>query len=183
MALDLANGYARKDAASASNVYYAYIINQDAADTDKVFALRRVTNVAGVETVTWANGSRNFFASSWAGRTYSFAAPGGSLELAATSSTISVNSAVTHRVANFSWTLLQGVNQYLVTSLDSSGRLLFPDGQPIQGQYVDRGHSTNLINTNTYTQNYLTAGTHSFRVTAVNVAGTTSSVISVNFPS
>jgi hypothetical protein len=46
MALDLANGYSKKDSASASNVYYGYSTNPNPADTDLTFAIRLVNTTA-----------------------------------------------------------------------------------------------------------------------------------------
>lgn len=178
MALDLANGYIRKDGSSASNVYYGYSFDSNASDTDKVFAIRRVTNVAGVETVKWTNGNSLSYTSDWAGRTYSFAAPGGNLNLTATTSTT-----LGYRIASFSWNSLNGVSKYLVTALDSSGKLIQVNGLPLNGHYVDRGYSSELLNLTTWTQYYLTSGTCTFTVRAENVAGFTSSTVTINFPS
>lgn len=178
MALDLVNGYSRKDSASASNVYYGYSIDASAGDAEKVFAIRKVSTSAGVETVTWANGSPNFYTSNWSGRTYSFSAPGGTLGL--TFSTFNGNF---KRTATFNWTALNGVSQYLVTSIEQNGKTLQSDGLPLQGQYVNRNWTSNLINLTTYDQSYLNPGTYTFTVTALNVAGSTSSTVTLNFPS
>jgi hypothetical protein len=70
----------------------------------------------------------------------------------------------------------------LITALDASGRLIQNNGLPINGQYVNRGYSTELLNLTSWTQNYLTSGTFSFTVRAENVAGFTSSTVTINFP-
>ena len=183
MALDLANGYSRKDSASASNVYYGYSVDPNASDTDKVFAIRRVTNAAGVETVKWTNGNFFSYTSDWTGRTYSFATPGGNLNLTASTSTLSINSIVTHRIASFTWSALNGVSKYLITALDTNGNLITIDGNPLRGHYVNRTYTAELLNLTSWTQNYLNSGTYTFTVRAENVAGSTSSSLTINFSS
>lgn len=178
MTLDLANGYIRKDGSSASNVYYGYSVDPNSTDTDKVFAIRRVTNVAGVETVKWTNGNQLSYTSDWIGRTYSFATPTGNLNLTATTSTT-----FGYRVASFTWSALLGVSKYLVTALDSSGKLIQVNGLPILGHYVNQTYSSELLNLTSWTQYYLGSGTCSFTVRAENVAGFTSSTVTINFPS
>lgn len=182
MALDLANGYIRKDGSSASNVYYGYSYNQNAGDNDKVFAIRRVNTVGGVETVTWANGSRNAYVSNWANRADSFATPGGSLNISSTNSTIFINSLPATRVASFTWSEISGVDKYLVTSKDESGKILNVDGSISGGFYVERQYTTDLYNLTSFTQNYINSGTYTFTVTAINVAGSTTSTVTINFP-
>lgn len=182
MALDLTNGYSRKDGASASNLYFGYSVDANVADSDKVFAIRRVTSVGGVETVQWANGNQLSYSSNWSGRTYSFSAPGGNLNISSTTSTTLVNSIPTHRIASFTWSALNGVSKYLISALDTSGKLIQKDGFPITGQYVNRSYSTELLNLTSYTQQYLNPGTYTFTVRAENVAGFTSSSVTINFP-
>jgi len=183
MALDLANGYTRKDSASASSVYYGYSVDTNAADTDKVFAIRRVSTAAGVETVKWTNGNQFSYISDWVGRTYSFAAPGGSLNITSTTSTITINSIVTHRIGSFTWSALNGASRYLITAVNTSGALINGDGTLLRGHYVNRSFSNELYNTTSWTQQYLDPGTYSFTVRAENVAGFTSSTVTINFPS
>ena len=182
MALDLANGYSRKDSASASNVYYAYEINSGASEGDKVFSIRRVNTTSGVETVTWANGSQTAFISNWTDRVSSFTTPSGSLNISSTYSTVSINSIPTYRAATFTWSAIPGVNQFFLTSKDESGRTLNQDGAPLQGFYVERTYTTNLFNLTTYNQSYLNPGTYTFTVNGTNIAGSTTSTVTINFP-
>jgi hypothetical protein len=189
MALDLANGYIRKDGSSASNVYYGYSFNSSASDTDKVFAIRKVSTAGGVETVTWTNGTPLSYINDWAGRTYSFAVPGGSLNLTYSTTTITETSTsgtysftyAKSRFASFTWSSINGVSKYIVTSKDGSGNLLGIDGAALRGQYVTRNYTTELFNLTSYSQGYLDAGTYTLTITAVNVAGSISSTTTFNF--
>lgn len=181
MALDLANGYSRKDGSSASNIYYAYSLNPNATDDDKEFSIRKVSLVGGVETVTWTNGSPTFFASDWTNRSSSFATPSGSLGITYSQNVIASGTTVNHRYVEFSWSLLPGADQYEVTSMSSQG-ILQKDGTRLLGQYVDRSYSENLINLTNYVQSYLNPGTYTFTVTTKNVAGYISSTVTINFP-
>lgn len=189
MALDLANGYSRKDSASASNVYYGYSVNSNPLDSDKVFAIRLVTNASGVETVKWTNNNSNSYVSSWSGRTFSFSAPGGSLGLTATTSIISETytigtfsiTSVKQRTALFSWSSLNGVSKYLVTSSDNSGRFLSQDGSILRSPYFNTSYGGELLNLTSYSQTYTDSGTYTFTVRAENVAGFTSSTVVINF--
>ena len=182
MALDLANGYSRKDGASASNLYYGYSVDPNAADTDKVFAIRRVVTTAGVETVKWANGNQLSYISDWAGRTYSFSAPYTGLNLTATTSTSTLNSIVTYRTGTFTWSSILGVSKYFVTATDTNGDLLSSDGLRLTGQYLNKSWTAELHNTTSWKQNYLNPGTYTVTVRAENVAGFTSSTVTINFP-
>ena len=174
MALDLNNGYQRKDSASASNVYYAYTSNPSAADTEKVFAIRRVNTAAGVETVTWTNGDPISSSDSWSGRTFSFGVPGGSLGLTCTS----ITSSNGFYIGTFTWSLLNGVSKYLISVTNSSG-IINEFGQNQQGPNY-RNFTTYLFNLTSWTQNFGSTGSHTFNLTATNVAGSTSSKVVVN---
>lgn len=175
MPFDLANGYSRKDSASASNVYYAYTTVQNPADTDKVFAIRRVNTAASVETVSWTNGDSISFNDSWSGRTYSFSTPGGNLNLTWSRVT------TPERLASFTWSQINGVSKYLVTVKDSSGNILNPDGTVYRSQFNFKSFGSNLFNTYAYTQGFLDAGTYSLTLTATNVAGSISTIGTFSF--
>ena len=189
MALDLANGYIRKDGSSASNVYYGYSYNQNAGDNDKSFAIRKVSTVGGVETITWTNGTQQSYINDWVSRTYSFTSPAGSIGLtySKTLSTETVTSGTysftfaKSRIASFTWSSINGVSKYIITSKDGSGKLLNVDGTPLSGQYVTRNYTTEVFNLTSYSQGYLDVGTYTLTVAAVNVAGSTSSTVTFNF--
>ena len=173
MALDLVNGYQRKDSASASNVYYGYTPNPNAADTDKVFAIRRVNTAAGVETVTWTNGDSISYNDSWSGRTYSFAAPGGSLGLTYTSVTYS------NGIYNstFTWSALNGVSKYIISVTNSNG--LIDEYGNRMNMLTGKTWTTYVFNQTTWTQPFGSTGSHTFTLTATNVAGLTSSKVTL----
>jgi len=175
MSIDLANGYIRKDGSSASNIYYGYSYNTSASDGDKVFAIRKVTTVGGVETVTWTNGSSISYLSSWTDRAASFTAPSGSLGL--TWSTY----LSPFYTADISWSLLTGVNIYQIIAKNESGSLLNMNGTRLEGQYVnDKTYTTEVFNTNSVSFSTPTPGTYSITIVGKNVAGTTSSTITFN---
>ena len=174
MALDLNNDYQRKDSASASNVYYAYTSNPNATDTDKVFAIRKVNTAAGVETITWTNGDPISYNDSWSGRTFSFAAPGGSLGLTCTS----ITSSNGFFIGSFTWSTLNGVSKYLI-SVTNSSELIDEFGTKVGGQYP-RSFTSYVFNQTSWTQNFGRTGSHTFTLTAQNVVGSTSSKVVVN---
>jgi hypothetical protein len=176
MSLDLTNGYIRKDSSSASNIYYGYSYNTAVADGDKVYAIRKVTTVAGVETVTWTNNSPISYASSWTNRAASFTAPSGSLGL-----TWSLSSGIFYG-AQVSWSSLTGVDVYYVTVKNQGGQLLNLDGSLLQGFYVnEKTYTTDLFNQTSVSVGFVNNGTYSVTVTGKNVAGTTSSTATFNF--
>lgn len=174
MALDLTNGYQRKDSSSASNVYYGYTPNINAADGDKVFAIRRVNTLAGVETVTWTNLNQLSYNDSWSGRTYSFSQPGPITGL--TWSLASGN----YYVAAFTWSSVNGVSKYIVTATNSSNKILNRDGS-ISLALNNTGYTVDLYNETKYTQFFLSSGTYSLTVSAHNAIGSTSSTAVINF--
>ena len=169
MNLDLANGYQRKDSASASNVYYGYAMTQNPTDADLVWSIRKINTAASVETVSWANGEPSAFSSSWTGRTFSFATPTGTLGL--TWSFLSTYNAI------FTWNAISGVNRYLIT-VSNSG-LLNRNGTLKQGPYITATYTSDYINQYTHVQSFLDAGTFSVTVTAVNVAGSLNATASI----
>jgi hypothetical protein len=170
MNLDLANGYQRKDSASASNVYYGYAMTQNPADTDLVWSIRKINTAASVETVSWANGEPAAFSSSWSGRTSSFATPTGTLGL--TWSFLPSNP----YNAKFTWNPITGVNRYLITV--SNNGLLNRDGSLKQGPYITATYTSEYINQYTHVQS-LGTGTFSVTVTAMNVAGSLNATASI----
>jgi hypothetical protein len=172
MALDL-NNYDRKDGASASNVYYGYVVNKNDSDSSKVFSIRKITTVAGVETSTWANGGPQSYSDSWTDRAYCFTAPSGSLGLTYT---------VSSMISNISWTGLTGVSKYTFTAISPNGYILQKGGAKLEGFFVDRTYGDVLFNVTNYSQSHLSSGTYSITVTAVNVAGSSSSTINIFIP-
>lgn len=175
MPLDLANDYSRKDSASASNVYYAYTVNPNAADGDKVFAIRKVSTTAGVETITWTNGNQMSYSDSWTSRTYSFGAPAGTLGFTYSKTTTQPY------VATFNWSAITGVSKYVITAKDANGALLDESGNLLRGPYVTRTFTTNLTNVTLWSQPFISTGTYSVTLTAQNVAGVLTASYTINF--
>jgi len=168
MALDLNNGYQRKDSASASNVYYGYSWNPNATDGDKTFAIRRVNTSNGVETVTWTNGDPVSYNDSWSSRTFSFSPPVGSLGLFGTTSN--------GYIGSFTWSSLNGVSKYILTA-NSGGTTLDEFGAAVR----NRNYTAIVFNRTSWTQPFPGSGTHSLTVQAVNVSGSTSSTSTLYF--
>ena len=179
MALDLANGYLRKDSASASNVYFGYANVTNPGDSDAVWAIRRVNTAGSVETINWTNNDPISYNDTWSGRTFSFVAPTQPLNLTWSTSTSSG-----FRQVAMTWSSITGVSKYIVTSTDQFGKLLDRNGLKIQGYYVNQKTFTeNLFNNYAYKQTFLTAGTYSISVSAHNFGGSTTSTATINFSS
>ncbi len=174
MALDLTNGYQRKDSSSASNVYYGYTSIINAADADKVFAIRKVNTANGVETSTWTNLNQFSYNDSWLGRTYSFSQPG-----PITGLTWSLSSG-NYYVAVFTWSSVNGVSKYIITATNSTNQVLERDGS-VSLALNNTGYTIDLYNDTKYTQFFLSSGTYSLTVSAHNAIGSTSSTTVINF--
>lgn len=170
MALDLANGYVRKDGSSASNVYYGYTSTPNPADGDFVYSIRRVNTSNGTETISWVNDDPNSFISSWSGRTFSFTTP--STPLGLTWSTSGNSSTLT-------WNSITGVNKYFLSVRNSSNVLLTDNGFPQQGPYSNQSYTKFIVNGTRHFQRFLSDGTYSVLVQAINNAGSTSSTATI----
>ena len=176
MALDL-NSYQRKDSASASNIYYGYSYNPNPADTDLVWAIRRVNTVAGVESYSWVNGDASGMYSSWTNRAAYFTAPTASLGF-----TWSTATASSLNTMSLSWTLLTGVDRYIITSKTNGGQLLDSRGNSIIGPNVGgKTYTDFVIGLNGFSLAFPGSGTYSITLTALNAAGSTSSTATINF--
>jgi hypothetical protein len=176
MALDLNNDWVRKDSAAAPNTYYGYTLTPNAPEDAAVYAIRRVNSTASVDKVLWTNGNPESFSSNWTWRQASFVAPT-SFSLA----TYSTFQDATYRNAQVSWSLVKGVDVYLVTVRTEGGSLLSLDGLPLQGPNVTRNYTINLINETSVTAAFLSSGTYSITITAQNVAGSISSTATFSF--
>jgi hypothetical protein len=174
MALDLANGYLRYDSASASNLYYGYNLNSNAANGDYTWAIRRLNTSAGVQTVNWVNGDQSSFISSWTNRANYFSAPSGSMAFTYSKSGSSLS---------LSWSLLAGVDKYIITVTNSNNQILDTIGNPIVGQYAYQRTYTGFVNNLTnYGLSLINSGTYSVTLTGYNTYGTTASTYLVNIP-
>ena len=146
MAIDLNNGWVRYDSSGTSS-YYAYTLVQNPSDTDYKFSIRQVATVGSVSTTKWANGGITYFGSSWANRASYFTTPSGNLGL-----TWSLTTASNVRFASFTWSILNGVDRYIVTTLDNSSRVLSSNGVIIPLANGPRLYTESLNNLSSYIQ-------------------------------
>jgi len=166
MALDLANGYLRYDSASASNLYYGYNINQNAGNGDYTWAIRRVNTSGGVQTINWSNGDQSSYISSWTNRANYFSAPSGNMGFTYSKSGNTIS---------LSWSLLSGVDKYIITVTNSNNQLLDNRGNVYTGPYAYQRIYTDFVNNLTNYNIGFTSGTYSVTLTGYNTYGTTSS--------
>lgn len=177
MALDLTNGWQRYDNASASNIYYGYNLNPNAANGDYTWLIRRLNTSAGVQSFSWANNDSVAFCSSWTNRASYFAVPSGSMGF-----TYSKTNSNGLRYAVVSWTLLAGVDKYTITSTNQNGQVL-DEGGNIMGGVNARTYTDFYINATSSSLAFPSVGTYSVTLSGSNVAGTTSSTYTINFTS
>ena len=165
------NNYLRKDYATPST-YYGYSSNSNAASTDFNWSIRKVTTAANVETVTWTNGDPINSVSKWNDRVNSFTTPAGSLGLTCSFSNPKLN---------ITWNQLSGANRYQVVISQSNVLLSSNGGQIYNNPNFNSSQITKeIVNEGSYLYNYATTGmTYSITLTAINVAGSSSSIITV----
>jgi hypothetical protein len=179
MSIDLANGWLRKDNATASStVYYGYAQDPSAANSDSVWAIRKVTTSGSVDTVSWNDNKLFGFNAIWNDRLETFIAPTASLSItySVNNSTNSFN--ITSSIINASWTDIKGVNQYNVLITDQNGVLYDYLGNPFSNTYATT-KLTNVQQSNTYQFKGVPSMTYSLTVTAVNMAGSTYSSVNI----
>ena len=180
--MDLTN-YLRKDYATPS-IYYGYSIDPNAASTDFNWSIRKVTTAANVETVTWSNGDPGKPLAKWNDRVSSFSTPAGSLGL-----TCSKGTQIDNNVPlNITWNQLSGVDRYQIVV--SSNSIIYSDGgnQVYNNPNFNNNQITKeIVNGGSYTFNYAESSNgaspsnvYSITVTAINVAGSSASTITVN---
>ena len=170
MGLDITNGYLRYDNASASNIYYGYNQNQNAADSDNTWLIRRVKTTNNVTTTTWANGSMTSYNSSWTNRASYFNAPSGSMGFTYSKSGSYISC---------TWNALSGVDKYTITSNDINGYVLDRRGYVIPSSQNGAALYTDLVSGTAYSLCYLSTGTYSVTLVGINVSGTTASTYTV----
>jgi hypothetical protein len=172
MALDLANGYLRYDSASASNLYYGYNLNQNAGNGEYTWSIRRLNTSSNVQSVNWANGDQSAYLSSWTNRVSYFSAPTGSMAFTYSKSGSNVF---------LSWSLISGVDKYIVTATNSNNQILDTSGNPFVGPYAYQRAYTGFVNNLTnYSLSFINSGTYSVTLTGYNTYGTTASTYVVN---
>ena len=178
--MDLTN-YLRKDFATPS-IYYGYSSDSNAASTDFNWSIRKVTTASNVETVTWSNGDPGKPYAKWNDRVVSFISPTASLGL-----TCSIGTQINNNVPlNITWNQLSGVNRYqVVVSKDS---IVYSDlGSQIYNNNNNSQITKEIVNGSSYTFNYAEStngaspsNVYSIALTAINVAGSLASTITVN---
>ena len=175
--MDLTN-YLRKDYATPS-IYYGYSNDPNAASTDFNWSIRKVTTAANVETVTWSNGDPAKPYAKWNDRVNTFSTPAGSLGL-----TCSFSSPV----LNISWNQLSGANRYQVVISESS-TIYSDSGHQIYNNpnFNNSQITKEIVNGSSYTFNYAESSNglspsnvYTIELTAINVAGSSASTITVN---
>jgi hypothetical protein len=168
--MDLTN-YLRKDYATPS-IYYGYSSDPNAASTDFNWSIRKVTTSGNVETVTWTNGDPVKSLSKWNDRVNSFATPAGSLGLTCSFS---------NPFLNITWNQLSGANRYQI-SISESGKLYSDSGHQLY--YNPNGNTTpitkELSNSGSYKYKFASTGLiYSITLTAINVAGSSASTVTI----
>lgn len=179
MNIDLANDWLRKDNATASStVYYGYAQVPSAGNSDSVWSIRKVTTSGSVDTVTWNDNNLFLYNAVWNDRVETFIAPTASLSLTYSVTTDTNSFGIISSTIKSSWTDIKGVNQYKISITDQNGILYNYLGNPFNNTY-DMSRLTNVQSTNTYTFRGIPSMTYSLTVSAVNMAGSTSSTVTI----
>ena len=180
--MDLVNGWLRRDTVGTASVYYGYAINVGTADTDRAWAIRKVTttsNSSVIDSVSWTDNDMTLFNAKWSERVANFSTPSGSLGITYSTTTDTFSNVS----INASWTILSGVNTYKVTITDQSGVLYgpvkIPRNQVFLNNYGGERITEKLIATNAYNFIGATGMTYSLTITGVNTIGTTSSTVTI----
>ena len=174
--IDINNGWSRYDS-SGTNSYYGYSLVQNPADTDNSFSIRQVSGGSSSNT-KWANGDITYFGSSWTNRASYFTSPTSSLGF-----TWSVTTASDTRFASFTWSIIPGVDRYIISTQDSGSRFLSSGGTLIMSPNNPRKYSESLNNTSHYVQYFQGSGTYTVTISATNSVGYTSSAATIYFAS
>jgi hypothetical protein len=151
--------------------YYGYSYDMNAADSDNTWSIKKVTVSGTVETVKWTNGDYSSI-SKWSERAASFATPTGSLGLTCSTDGLSLY---------VNWNQLSGVDNYQVTV--SSGNVVYTDlgSELYNNQNSNSSQVTKtVVNSGSYAYRYASTGkTYTVRLSAVNVAGASSSTVTI----
>jgi len=166
-----AQNWLRKDT-SGADVYFGYSIDANAGDTDNTWAVKKLTTTGSVQSVTWTNGDPIQRLSKWSDRVKSFQTP--STSLGVTWSVYKTTTDSNYSNIDLSWSQIQGVDIYHI-SVSSNNNLLFEDGNVIYN-----GPTKKVNNEGKYIFPSAVSGTYSVTIKAFNVAGLTSSTVTVN---
>jgi len=179
MAIDLSNDWLRKDNATASStVYYGYTDIKSATNSDSVWAIRKVTTSGSVDTITWNDNKVLSYNAIWNDRLETFIAPTASLGITYSVTTTQNSFGVTSSTINSSWTDIKGVNQYNVSITDQNGVLYDYMGNSFKNTYITTV-LTSVQSSNSYIFKGVPSMTYSLSVTAVNIAGSTTSSVNI----
>ena len=138
-----------------------------------------------MQSTIWANGSNGTNQSTWANRVASFTSPTSSLGF-----TWSISGYSSKYTVNLSWTIIPGVDTYLISTTKISGStgslcpngLVTQQGWPYQGPNGLPSSSYTILNSSSTIQSILDFGsTYTIQLTAKNVAGSTSSTATIYF--
>jgi hypothetical protein len=175
--MDLSNDWLRRDVGTNS-VYYGYSTSVASGDTDRNWAILKISTVGTVDSVSWNDNYRLEYIAKWSERVSNFTTPSGSLGI--TYST--ANDAFSNVSINTSWNFLSGVNTYKVIVTDQNGVLYGsvkrPENQPFSNGYGAE-RITEKVLTNSFGFVGVTGMTYSINITGINSVGTTSSSITV----
>ena len=178
--MDLTN-YLRKDYATPS-IYYGYSSDANADSTDFNWSIRKVTTSTNVETVTWSNGDPGKPFAKWNDRVVSFISPTASLGLKFSNGTQIGNNVP----LNITWNQLPGTNRDQIVVSESS--IIYADsGNRIYNNNNNSQITKEIVNGGSYTYNFAESSNgaspsnvYSITLTAINVAGSSVSTITVN---
>lgn len=181
--INLNNDWLRQDIATPST-YYGYSLSPNPQDTQSVWAIRQITASGSVSTVTWTNGGimngQLDFISTWSNRYASFASPTASLGVTYSTAVGTNSFGITSTTINTKWNTLPGIDQYNILITDQNNVTYGSLGNPI---VLNPYNATLITNTNINKSNYTFLGipgmTYSITITPFNVAGSTSSTVTV----
>ena len=174
MSLNLNNDWLRRELGTTASTgdqiitrYYGYSNKINGSDTDDIWAIRKVSVSAGVESVSWNDNDLLSYNAKWSERSQNFIAPTSNLGF-----TYSAG-----RPTTFTWNSLAGVNKYNIIVKNSDGNLITREG-------TELSYNTNATVTETYfntTQHsqYFNTGSYSVVLQALNSGGTLTATYSV----
>lgn len=173
MSLDLNNDWLRRELGTTASYgdqiitrYYGYSNKINGSDTDDIWAIRKVTLSAGVESISWNDNSFLSFNAKWSERAQNFIAPTNSLGFTYSST----------QPTTFTWNSLSGVNTYNIIVKNNDGSIVTRNGVVLQNTPFTITDS--YINKTRHDQ-YFQTGSYSVVLQAVNAGGTLTATYSV----
>jgi|TARA_R110000782_G_scaffold144941_1_gene237781 hypothetical protein len=174
--MNLSNDWIRRDVVDASTVYYGYTNNEETADSSKEWIILKLSTVGTVDSVYWSNNSRISYISSWNQRVQSFNPPTGPLSI-----TYSITNITPSDIfLDLSWNYLLGVDRYKISITDQNNILYNSTNTP----FVSSPYTLERLTNITYLNKYRFTGkrnmTYNVSITGVNMAGASSSNVSIS---